>query len=153
MSKPRIAVFSGPNATIANSPPLVTSNKARLAGERLISGRFDHLVPQMLYEKVKIKIKKFSAHPLEQDAASVYADDGKDYYEVELSPDDGPYLLPYMARRSDGTKDGTPFEAADMWNPSLGFGGRQFFYPDLREFLTRSIGQFLEGTQTVKPMF
>ena len=84
----------------------------------------------MLYEKVKVKIKKFSAHPLEQDSASVYADDGKDYYEVELSPDDGPYLLPYMARRSDGTKNGTPFEAVDMWNPSLGFGGRQFFYPD-----------------------
>ena len=130
MSKPRVAIFSGPNATVANSPPLVTSNKARLPGERLIPGRFDHLVPQILYEKVKVKIKKFSAHPLEQDAASVYADDRKDYYEVELSPDDGPYLLPYMARRSDGTKNGTPFEAVDMWNPLLGFGGRQFFYPD-----------------------
>jgi len=29
MAKPRIAVFSGPTATIQNSPPLVTSNKAR----------------------------------------------------------------------------------------------------------------------------
>ena len=28
-AKPRIAHFSGPNATIQNSPPLVTSNKAR----------------------------------------------------------------------------------------------------------------------------
>ena len=27
--KPRIAVFSGPTATIQNSEPLVTSNKAR----------------------------------------------------------------------------------------------------------------------------
>ena len=27
--KPRIAHFAGPNATIQNSPPLVTSNKAR----------------------------------------------------------------------------------------------------------------------------
>ena len=29
MSRARIAHFSGPNATIQNSPPLVTSNKAR----------------------------------------------------------------------------------------------------------------------------
>jgi L-asparaginase len=28
-AKPRIAVFSGPNATIQNNKPLVTSNKAR----------------------------------------------------------------------------------------------------------------------------
>ena len=28
-SKPRIAVFSGPTATIQNTEPLVTSNKAR----------------------------------------------------------------------------------------------------------------------------
>ena len=28
-AKPRIAHFAGPNATILNSPPLVTSNKAR----------------------------------------------------------------------------------------------------------------------------
>ncbi|HEX2225806.1 MAG TPA: hypothetical protein VHM64_01615, partial [Candidatus Binatia bacterium] len=29
-TRPRIAVFSGPTATIQNSEPLVTSNKARL---------------------------------------------------------------------------------------------------------------------------
>ena len=29
MEKPKIAVFSGPTATIQNSEPLVTSNKAR----------------------------------------------------------------------------------------------------------------------------
>jgi L-asparaginase len=142
LSKPRIAIFSGPNATIANSPPLVTSNKARLSGERLIPGHRDHLVPQVLYESVKVKIKKFSAHPLEHDSASVYSDDGKDYYEVELTPDDGPYLLPYMARRSNGTRKGVPFEALDMWNSSLGFGGRQFFYPDaswIFEDIDRSI--------------
>ena len=28
-ARPRIAHFAGPNATILNSPPLVTSNKAR----------------------------------------------------------------------------------------------------------------------------
>ena len=30
MDKPRIAVFSGPRSTIANSPTLVTGNKGRL---------------------------------------------------------------------------------------------------------------------------
>ena len=76
MSKPRIAVFSGPRATIANTPVLVTSNKGRAAGEQL-DGRFDHLVPQRLHEPVRVRIEKFSAHPLESDAAEVYHDDGK----------------------------------------------------------------------------
>jgi L-asparaginase len=130
MDKPLIAIFSGPNATIANSPPLVTSNKARLSGDRKIPGKYDHLVPQQLYESITVKIKKFSAHPLEKDSSEVYHDDGKDYYEVTLTPEDGPYLLPYMARRKDGSESGAPFEASDLWNPMLGFGGRQFFYPD-----------------------
>jgi len=129
--KPRIAIFSGPNATIANSPPLVTSNKARLPNERRIPGRYDHLVPQILYEPVTVKIKKFSAHPLEADSAEVYHDDGKDYYEATLTPDDGPYLLPYMAKRkADGSENGIPFEGADLENPAIRFGGRQGFYPD-----------------------
>ena len=63
MPKPRIAVFSGPRATIANTPPLVTSNKGRAAGERQLEGRFDHLVPQRLHEPVRVRIEKFSAHP------------------------------------------------------------------------------------------
>ena len=29
-TKPKIAVFSGPNATMQNNPQLVTSNKARI---------------------------------------------------------------------------------------------------------------------------
>lgn len=130
MERPRIAVFSGPNATVANSPPLVTSNKARYPGERKLEGRFDNLVPQLLHESVSVKIKKFSAHPLESDSRAVYQENEKDYYEVTLTPEDGPYLLPYMARRKDGSKDGVPFESKDMWNPAIGFGGRQFFYPD-----------------------
>ena len=129
--KPTIAIFSGPNSTIANSPPLVTSNKARLDGERKLEGSYDHLVPQLLYESVTVRIKKHSAHPLEEDSSSVYHDDGKDYYEVTLKPEDGLYLLPYMARRKkEGFPNGVPFEASDLWNPTLGFGGRQFFYPD-----------------------
>lgn len=132
MAKPRIAVFSGPTSTIANSPTLVTSNKGRRTGDRILPGRFDHLIAQLLYEPVKIKIKKFSAHPLEEDAKAAYYDDGKDYYEVELRPEDGPYLLPYMARRTDDT----PFEEADLLNAVLDFGGRQFFYPDASRIIT-----------------
>jgi L-asparaginase len=147
--RPLIAIFSGPNATIANSPVLVTSNKARLPGERKIPGRYDHLVPQLLYEPVTVKIKKFSAHPLEKDASELYHDDGKEYYEAILQPEDGPYLLPYMARRKDGSNSGVPFEASDMWNPELGFGGRQFFYPDASRIfdeIDRSIsGRSIDG--------
>jgi L-asparaginase len=67
--KKKIAVFSGPNATIANSPTLVTGNKGRLPGDRFLPGRFDHLVAQELHEPVVVKIKRFTAHPLEEDAA------------------------------------------------------------------------------------
>ena len=131
MSKSKIAVFSGANTTIANSLPLITSNKGRLPGERTLPGSFDHLVPQLLYEPVIVKIKKFSAHPLESDASDVYQDnDGKDYYEVTLRPEDGLYLLPYMARRKDGSPSGRPFESSDLSDPNVDFGGRQFFYPD-----------------------
>ncbi len=63
MTKPRIAVFSGPTATIANSPTLVTSNKGRRPGERMLEGRYDHLVGQLLYEPVTVRIKKYGAHP------------------------------------------------------------------------------------------
>ncbi len=130
MAKPKIAVFSGPTATIANSPTLVTSKKARLPGEREIAGRYDHLVAQLVHEPVTIKIRKHSAHPLEDDAKAVYHDDGNDYYEVELRPEDGPYLLPYMARRTNGSGEGVPFEDGDLQDAALEYGGRQFFYPD-----------------------
>jgi len=130
MAKPKIVVFSGPRSTIANSPTLVTGNKGRLPGERQLPGRYDHLVSQTLSEPVRVKIKKFSAHPLEEDGKAVYHDDGKDYYEVELRPEDGPYLLPYLARRSDGSANGTPFEAGDLQDAGLYYGGRQSFYPD-----------------------
>ncbi|MDG6929257.1 MAG: asparaginase [Nitrososphaerota archaeon] len=128
--KPRVAVFSGPTATVSNSPPLVTGNKGRLRGERTAGSGSDHLVPQFLYEPVTVKIRKFSAHPLEADAAEMYHDDGKEYYEVTLSPEDGPYPLPYVARRADGSGDGAPFEAADLNDAGMNFGGRQTFYPD-----------------------
>ena len=129
MSRARIAVFSGPRATIANSPTLVTGHKGRLPGERVLPGRYEHLVPQVLHEPVKVKIRKFSGHPLEEDSAAVYHQDGNDYYEVELLPEDGPYPLPYVARRANGSELGQPFEEADLFDPSLNFGGRQFLLP------------------------
>ena len=119
MDRPKIAVFSGPTSTIANSPSLVTSNKGRAAGERNLPGRFDHLVAQTLHEPVTVRIKRFSAHPMEEDGRDVYWDDGKGFYEVELRPEDGPFLLPYMARRKDGSGPGAPFEAGDMTDPAI----------------------------------
>ena len=130
MKKPKVAVFSGPRSTIANSPTLVTSDKGRLDSENRLNKKFDHLVPQSLFESVKVKIKKYSAHPLEEDAKEVYHDNNKDYFEVELTPEDGTYLLPYVARREDGTPDGAPFEESDLRNPEINYGGRQSFFPD-----------------------
>ncbi len=146
MEKPKILVCSGPQATIQNSTPLVTSNKARETDE---GEEYDQLVPQYLHESVTIKIEKFSAHPLEEDAEEVYHNEEKDYYEVTLDPDDGLYPLPYVARRDDGSRDGTPFESEDMKNSDINWGGRQFFYPDasrIFEEIDRSIhGRSIDG--------
>jgi hypothetical protein len=127
-NKPRIAVFSGPNATIQHTAPLVTSNKARakygLPLQKNPDGsapRFDVVRPQRLAAPVTVYIEAFSAHPLESDTPELYAPpDGYvnaqtrvfnkvrqaptdiPVYEATLSPDDGLYDLPYMARRQDG---------------------------------------------------
>jgi L-asparaginase len=125
--KPRIAVFSGPTATIQNTEPLVTSNKARekysLPSRTHEDGtplRFDVLRPQRLAAPVTVYIEQFSAHPLERDAVELYASpDGyldaggvfhkertsltdRPVYEVMLRPEDGLYPLPYMARQASG---------------------------------------------------
>jgi L-asparaginase len=125
--KPRIAVFSGPTATIQNTEPLVTSNKARekygLPPRVHADGsamRFDVLRPQRLAGPVTVYVEQFSAHPLERDFAELYAPpDGyldsagvfhkdrtsptdKPVFEVILQPEDGLYPLPYMARQANG---------------------------------------------------
>src|SRR3954452_812832 len=125
--KPRIAHIAGSNATLTNSPPLVTSNKARekrgldlLKDETGARLRFDALRPQRLAAPVTVYVEQFSAHPLERDSAELYGPpDGyldqqgrfrkerqgpadKPVYEVTLTPDDGFYPLPYMARQADG---------------------------------------------------
>ncbi len=51
--KPKIAVFAGPNATILNSEPLVTSNAARLRAG-LAPLPFDAVRPQRLAAPVTV---------------------------------------------------------------------------------------------------
>ena len=151
MARPRIAHFAGPNATITNSPPLVTSNKARekygLPRQTHPDGSpvsFDVLRPQRLAASVTVYVEQFTAHPLERDAAELYAPpDGyldargafhkerqseRDVpvYEITLRPEDGLYPMPYMARQADGRP----------WDEDCAFSGapahlaRQPFYPD-----------------------
>lgn len=149
--KPRIAHLSGSNATISNSPPLVTSNKARLKyGLPPMTGpdgqppRFDVLRPQRLAAPVTVYVEQFSAHPLEADAAELYGPpDGfldaegvvhetrqnvadKPVYRIDLAPEDGLYPLPYMARQADDS----------AWEDDCAYPGapaeksRQPYYPD-----------------------
>ncbi len=149
--KLRIAHLSGPTATIQNTPPLVTSNKARQRyGLPLRNGaddaplRFDALRPQRLAAPVKVFVEQFSAHPLEADAADLYAppdgylspdgslsrerrsDLDRPVFEVELRPEDGLYPLPYMARQADGRA--WEEECADAG--ALADKARQGFFPD-----------------------
>src|SRR5277367_3429194 len=115
-AKIRIAHLAGPNATIQNTPPLVTSNKARqkfnlplLKNPDGSVSKFDALRAQRLAAPAKVYVEQFSAHPLERDAAELYAppdgfidNDGVFHkerrsasdtpvYEVELRPEDGLY--------------------------------------------------------------
>jgi L-asparaginase len=151
MPKPRIAHLAGSNATIQNSPPLVTSNKARekygLSPATSADGsplRFDVLRPQRLAAPVTVYVEQFTAHPLERDAAELYGPpDGyvdrsgtfhkerrsatdKPVYEITLTPEDGVYPLPYMARQANGRaweEDCTEAGASEQQ-------ARQPFYPD-----------------------
>ena len=149
--KPRIAHLAGPNATIQNTPPLVTSNKARakhhlplLTDRDGKPARFDVLRPQRFAAPVTVYVEQFSAHPLEADAAELYGPpDGyvdnagrvhkerqsagdRPVYEIELRPEDGLYPLPYMATQADG----------NAWEEECAFPNapeakaRQGFFPD-----------------------
>src|SRR3984893_6327075 len=149
--KARIAHLAGPNATIQNTPPLVTSNKAR-AKHRLPAltnpdgspSRFDVLRAQRLAAPVTLYVEQFSAHPLEADAAELYGPpdgyldtdgrvhqerasvDDKPVYEIELRPEGGLYPLPYIATQVDG----------QAWEEECAFPNapeakaRQGFFPD-----------------------
>jgi hypothetical protein len=147
----RIAHLAGPTATVQNSPPLVTSNKARqkygLPVRRNRDGsdpRFDALRAQRLAAPATVYVECFSAHPLEADAAELYGPpDGyldaegtfhkeptnpqdKAVFEIKILPEDGLYPLPYMARKADGEAwDG---ECTEPGAPAS--QARQSFYPD-----------------------
>lgn len=149
--KPRIAHLSGPTATIQNTPPLVTSNKARalrgLEPRYAADGhplKYDALRPQRLAAKAKLYVEQFSAHPLEADAAELYGQpdgfmgaDGtfrkerrspedKPVYEIEVGPEDGLYPLPYMAVQSSGA----PWEDEGSEPGAPLERVRQGFFPD-----------------------
>ncbi len=173
--KPRIAVFSGPTATIQNTEPLVTSNKARdkygLPPRANADGspmRFDVLRAQRLAAPVTVYIEQFSAHPLERDAAELYAPpDGyldssgvfhkertspkdKPVYEVTLRPEDGPYPLPYMARQAngqpwemDGTEKNAPAELCRV--PFFPDGSRLFEEIDRLSISDEGVGCLLSA--------
>jgi hypothetical protein len=154
--KVKIAHFAGPNATITNTPPLVTSNKARakygLPQMTDVEGtvlRFDPLRSQKLAAPATVYVEQFSAHPLEEDVGELYAPpDGylnpngdfsptkgggydRPVYQVQLAPEDGFYPLPYMARQADGAAwetDGTSKFAPreQSRNPFMPDGSRTF---------------------------
>ena len=150
-SKIRVAHLSGPNATIQNTPPLVTSNKARAKyGLPLLKDvdggavKHDALRAQRLAAPVKVYVEQFSAHPLESDSSDLYGPpdgyldvDGvfhkerrgkedKPVYEVELKPEDGLYPLPYVARQADGSA----WEEEGATPLGTDAQSRQGFFPD-----------------------
>src|SRR6201993_3287831 len=171
--KPRIAHLAGPNATIQNTPPLVTSNKARakphlplLKDREGEPSRFDVLRPQRLAAPVTVYVEQFSAHPLEADAADLYGPpdgyvdsagrvhkerqsaDDKPVYEVELRPEDGLYPLPYMATQADGGAwdEECAFPNAPEANARQGFfpdGSRSFEEIDRLQIGERGIGNLI----------
>jgi hypothetical protein len=149
--KPRIAHLAGPTATVQNSPPLVTSNKARqkygLPVRKNRDGsdaRFDTLRAQRLAAPATVYVECFSAHPLEADAAELYGPpDGyldskgtfhqertspqdKAVFEIKILPEDGLYPLPYVARKADG--QAWEGECTEPGAPAS--QARQSFYPD-----------------------
>src|SRR5947199_74927 len=175
MKKTKLAVFSSPTATIQNSEPLVTSNKARenygLPPRLNPDGtpmRFDVLRAQKLATAVTVYIEQFSAHPLERDAAELYAPpDGyldssgvfhkqptgpndKAVYAVTLRPEDGLYPLPYMARQAngqgwemDGTEKNAPGELCRV--PFFPDGSRLFEEIDRLGISDEGVGCLLSG--------
>lgn len=149
--RPRIAHLAGPTATIQNTPPLVTSNKARAkhglkprANPDGTPQKFDALRAQRLAAPAKVYVEQFSAHPLESDRAELYAaPDGyigadgsfsktrkaatdKPVYEVELKPEDGLYPLPYMGVQADGSA----WEEESSAPGAPAAKSRQGFFPD-----------------------
>jgi hypothetical protein len=150
----------------------VTSNKARrLHGMPLMTdvegnvARYDVLRPQRLAAPATVYVEQFSAHPLEEDAADLYAPpDGfvnakgefsttktdpsaRPVYKIEIEPDDGYYPMPYMARQANGQ----PWETDGISDRASRAETRQPFMPDgsrLFEEIDRlGIGRYGKGNQ------
>jgi len=173
--KARIAHLAGPNATIQNTPPLVTSNKARakhgLPPRTNPDGspaRFDVLRTQRLAAPATVYVEQFSAHPLEADAAELYgppdgyvdstgkvhnerqSTDDKPVYAIELRPEDGFYPLPYMALQADGSawEEECAFPAAPEPQARQGFfpdGSRSFEEIDRLHIGEHGTGNLISG--------
>lgn len=154
--KPKIAVFSGPTATIQNSYPLITSNKARENhGLPLMKNShgdpltFDRLYYQKIAAPVVVYVEMFTAHPLESDVKELYAEpdgyiDAKGKFsekkksetdtpvlKVVLKPEDGLYPLPYMSIQADGK----PWDAEYAYPGAPFSKSRQTFYPNASRIL------------------
>jgi L-asparaginase len=139
--RPRIVVFSGPRATIQNSAALVTGRTRREGAE---ATGYNAVRSQRLAAPVTVYIEAFSAHPLEKDAADLYGEvDGyvdaegsfsptptaahtTPVYRATLRPEDGPFLLPYLATQPDGVAWDSTFAST----PQARGRARQTFYPD-----------------------
>jgi len=149
-AKPKIAVFSGPSATIQNNEPLITSNKAREQyGLPLLTDadgkpRVDWPRYQRIAAPVPVYIEMFPGHPLERQSADLYAppdgyvnasgefskekknDTDKPVYVVTLKPEDGLYALPFMGRQANGEAwEGVATKPGAPFSQS-----RQTFVPD-----------------------
>ena len=136
-SMPRIAVFSGPTATIQNTPPLVSHEGG---------GSRDTLRAQRLAAPAVVYVEQFSGHPLEADSSDLYGPpDGyvdasgsfrppsagpgpglRPVVKAELRPEDGPFLLPYVSR----TRDGAPWLGSGLAVAAPEEENRQTFFPD-----------------------
>jgi len=149
--KPRIVHLAGPTATIQNTPPLVTSNKARAARglpPRLdFSGeppRYDALRPQRLAAPAVVYVERHSAHPMEAEAEALHgaaegwlspegvfsetktSEADRAVHRVEIAPEDGLYPLPYMGFQADGS----PWEDVTAEPGAEEPRARQSFFPD-----------------------
>lgn len=166
-AKPKIAVFSGPSATIQNNEPLITSNKAReqyglpLLTDAEGKPRVDWPRYQRIAAPVTVYIEMFTGHPLERQSADLYAPpDGyvnaagefskekknaadKPVYAVTLKPEDGLYALPYMGRQANGEAwEGVATKPGAPFSQS-----RQTFVPDpsrIFEEIERNGGEIFE---------
>lgn len=138
--RPKIAVFSGPNATVLNSPPLI--------GRTADDPSSGTLRPQRIATPAVVYIEPMSAHPLESDAAELYGtpnclldEQGNEHspsepprdgrhlravHRILLHPEDGLFLLPYVST----DRDGVPWQSAGLTENAPEGEQRQTFYPD-----------------------